>query len=118
MHSIQAEVLLTNYFFSNGRFSEGKYHLANAVSTVVTAGLHKLRSSSPVTPSTLPLQCDIIEEGERIICAWIVLNLDKCWAVALDEFPNFEHSTHALATKIDAPWPLDMEQFEEVSLLS
>ena len=115
MHSIQAEVLLATYFFSNGRFFEGKYHVANAVSTAVSAGLHKLRSSSPITPTTLPLQRDMIEEGERIICAWNVFNLDKCWAVALDDSPNFEHSTHTLAAKIDTPWPLDMEEFEQVS---
>ena len=52
MHSIQAEVLLATYFFSNGRFFEGKYHVANAVSTAISTGtgLHKLRSSSPVSP--------------------------------------------------------------------
>ena len=118
MHSIQAEVLLATYFFLNGRFFEGKYHIANAVSTTISAGLHKLRSSSPVSTSSLPLQRDVIEEGERIICAWNVFNLDKCWAVALDDSPNFEHSTHALAAKIDTPWPLDMEEFEQVSYSS
>jgi hypothetical protein len=118
MHSIQAEVLLANYFFSNGKFFEGKYHVANAVSTTISAGLHKIRSSNQVAQSTLPADYDMVEEGERIICAWIVLNLDKCWAVALADSPNFEHSTHALAAKIDTPWPLDMEEFEQVSLLS
>ena len=117
MHSIQAEVLLATYFFSNGRFFEGKYHVANAVSTAVSAGLHKLRSSGPTPPVTLPPHRDMIEEGERIICAWNVFNLDKCWAIALDDSPNFEHSTHALAVKIDTPWPLDMDEFEQVSLV-
>jgi hypothetical protein len=115
MHSIQAEVLLANYFFSNGRFFEGKYHVANAVSTAVSAGLHKIRSST--TATNVP-QRNTIDEAEGIICAWNVLNLDKCWAVALDDSPNFEHSTHALAAKIDTPWPLDMDEFEQVSLLS
>ena len=117
MHSIQAEVLLATYFFSTGSFFQGKYHVANAVSTAVSAGLHKLRSSGPTSPVTLPPHRDVIEEGERIICAWNVFNLDKCWAVALDDTPNFEHSTHALAAKIDTPWPLDMDEFEQVSFL-
>ena len=117
IHSIQAEVLLATYFFSIGRFFEGKYHVANAVSTAVSAGLHKLRSSGPTSPVTLSPHRDAIEEGERIICAWNVFNLDKSWAVALDDSPNFEHSTHALAAKIDTPWPLDMDEFEQVSLL-
>ena len=115
MHSIQAEILLAIYFFSNGRFFEGKYHVANAVSTAVSAGLHKLRSSGPTSAVALPPHRDPIEEGERIICAWNVFNLDKCWAVALDDSPNFEHSTHPLAAKIDTPWPLDMDEFEQVS---
>ena len=118
MHSIQAEILLANYFFSIGRLFEGRYHVSNAASTAISSGLHKLRSSRPVTPTTLPLQRDMIEEGERIICAWNVLNLDKCWAVALEDPPNFEFSSHTLAAKIDTPWPLDMDEFEQVSLLS
>ena len=117
IHSIQAEVLLATYFFSNGRFFEGKYHVGNAVSTAISVGLHKLRSSSPVASVSLPPHHDMIEEGERIICAWNVFNLDKCWAVALDDSPNFEHSTHTLGAKIDTPWPLDMDEFEQVSLL-
>jgi len=118
MHSIQAEVLLATYFFSNGRFFEGKYHVANAASTAVSAGLHKIRSTSPILPATLPPHRDAVEEGERIICAWNVFNLDKCWAVALEDSPNFEHSNHVLASKIDTPWPLDMDEFEQVSLLA
>ena len=117
MHSIQAEVLLANYYISTGKFFEGKYHIANAVSTAISAGLHKLRSSGPSSPVTIPPHRDVIEEGERIICAWNVFNLDKCWAVALNDTPNFEYSTHALAAKIDTPWPLDMDEFEQVNLL-
>ena len=116
IHSIQAEVLLASYFFSNGRFFEGKYHVANAVSTAITVGLHKLRSSAgPISP--LPPPRDATEEGERIICAWTVFNLDKCWAIALEDSPNFEHSTQSPAAKIDTPWPLDMEEFEQVGHL-
>ena len=118
IHSIQAEVLLATFFFSNGRFFEGKYHVANAVSTAVSAELHKIRSTRPISPATIPPHHDGIEEGERIICAWTVFNLDKCWAVALGDSPNFEHSNHALASKIDTPWPLDMDEFEQVAFFS
>ena len=117
MHSIQAEILLAIYFFSIGKFLEGKYHVATAVSTATSAGLHKLRSSSSTLLVTLPPHRDMIEEGERIICAWNVFNLDKCWAIALNDHPNFEYSIHALAPNIDTPWPLDMDEFEQVSLL-
>ena len=118
MHSIQAEILLANYFFSIGDFFGGNFHVSNAASTAISSGLHKLRSSRPVTPTTLPLQRDVIEEGERIICAWNVLNLDRCWAVVFEDPLNFEFSSHTFAAKIDTPWPLDMDEFEQVSLLS
>lgn len=120
LHSIQTEVLLATYFFANGRFFEGKYHLSNAVSTAFSAKLHKIRSSEPSQQQTtsqtgrMPSPRDSVEEGERILGLWTVLTLDKIWAIALDSPPNFEHSTHALATKVDTPWPLEMEDFEQV----
>ncbi|KIM36232.1 hypothetical protein M413DRAFT_449285 [Hebeloma cylindrosporum] len=122
LHSIQAEVLLATYFFANGRFFEGKYHLSNAVSTVFSARMHKIRSSEPSQQqvasqsSRMPSPRDPVEEGERIIGLWTVLTLDKTWAVALESPPNFEHSMHALATKVDTPWPLEMEDFEHARL--
>lgn len=120
MQSIQAEVLLSTYFFANGKFFEGKYHVTTAVSMVFSAGLHKIRSATPqqqhITGSSarFPEPKDSIEEGERIMALWIVLDLDKHWAVALEHTPNFEFSTHSLSTKIDTPWPLEMEEFEQV----
>ena len=122
LHSIQTEVLLATYFFANGRFFEGKYHLSNAVSTAFSAKLHKIRSSEPLQQQStsqtgrMPSPRDSVEEGERILALWTVLTLDKAWAVALDSPPNFEHSTHVLATKVDTPWPLEMEEFEQVCL--
>jgi len=120
LHSIQAEVLLSTYFFSLGRFLEGKYHVANAVSTALSAGFHKLRSANtgpsnahPANPA-LPAPRDATEEGERIIAAWTVFNLDKAWAIALDSNPNFIHSEQPSTTNIDTPWPLEMEDYEQV----
>ncbi|KAF8873966.1 hypothetical protein CPB84DRAFT_1798041 [Gymnopilus junonius] len=118
MHTIQAEVLLANYFFASGRFFEGKYHVTTAISMVFSAGLHRIRSATPQQSQTsadnrLSAPRDPTEEGERILALWTVLNLDKTWAIALEERPNFEYSSHALATKIDTPWPLEMEDFEQ-----
>ena len=120
LHSMQAEVLLSTYFFAQGRFLEGKYHVANAVSTALSAGFHKLRSANtgpsnahPANPA-LPAPRDATEEGERIVAAWTVFNLDKAWAVALDSNPNFVHSNRPSASDIDTPWPLEMEDYEQV----
>lgn len=122
MHAIQAEVLLATYFFSSGRFFEGKYHVTTAISIVFSAGLHRIRSALPQqapvggTPTRLPTPRDSTEEGERILALWTVLDLDKHWAVALEESPNFEYSTNPLSTKVDTPWPLEMEEFEQVCI--
>ena len=122
LHSIQTEVLLSTYFFANGRFFEGKYHLSNAVSTVFSAKMHRIRSYEPSQQQAtsqaprMPSPRDSVEEGERILGLWTVLTLDKTWAIALENSPNFEHSTHALATRVDTPWPLEMEDFEQVFL--
>ncbi|KAF9483268.1 hypothetical protein BDN70DRAFT_873958 [Pholiota conissans] len=117
LHSIQAEVLLTTYFFANGRFFEGKYHLANAVATAISVGMHKIRSVTPQQPqsdnNTIPPPRNSTEEGERIIGAWLILTLDKLWAAALEYTPNFVYSSHAMATQVDTPWPLEMEDFEQ-----
>ncbi|KJA21334.1 hypothetical protein HYPSUDRAFT_42200 [Hypholoma sublateritium FD-334 SS-4] len=116
IHSIQAEVLLATYFFANGRFFEGKLHVSNAVSTTLSSGMHKIRSAAPGQQSTrnrISSPRDPVEEGERIICAWTVLTLDKMWATALEHTPNFEDSTHVLGTQVDTPWPLEMEDFEQ-----
>src|SRR6267378_2969432 len=77
LHSIQAEVLLATYFFANGKFFEGKYHLSNAVSTVFSAKLHTIRSSGPAPSSRMPTPRDSVEEGERILGLWTVLTMDK-----------------------------------------
>ncbi|KAF4612992.1 hypothetical protein D9613_010762 [Agrocybe pediades] len=121
MHAIQAEVLLATYFFASGRFFEGKYHVTTAVSMVFSAGLHKIRSATPppqapsivADTARLPPPIDSTEEGERITAFWTVLDLDKQWAVALEHTPNFEYSSHPMATKVDTPWPLEMEEFEQ-----
>jgi len=114
IHSLQAEVLLANYFFARGRFVEGKHHLAFAVSTALSAGLHRIRSANWMINPNLPTPRDSVEEGELILGWWTVFNLDKAWAAGLVCSPNFEHSDHPMATQIDTPWPLEMEDYEQV----
>jgi hypothetical protein len=79
--------------------------------------MHKIRSATPPQPplenNTIPGPRDSTEEGERIIGAWVILTLDKVWATALEYNPNFAYSAHVMATKIDTPWPLEMEEFEQ-----
>ncbi|KAH9917601.1 uncharacterized protein B0H18DRAFT_1123478 [Fomitopsis serialis] len=109
--TIQAEVILANYFFCVGRLLEGRYHCSAAVALVLSGRLHKIRSlSAPGSnpPSDQPL--DRIEEGERINAFWTVFAMDKGWSVVSGSPSQFDGST------IDTPWPLDTEEYHHLGL--
>ncbi|KAJ7019866.1 hypothetical protein C8F04DRAFT_1014874, partial [Mycena alexandri] len=109
LHNLQAEILLAYYFFACGRFVEGKYHTATAVSLGLSSGLHLVRSSTAPSSNLLLRPQDAIEEGERIHACWIVITLDMAWAVAQGENPNLDHQQQNSA--VDTPWPLEMGDY-------
>ncbi|KAH7870655.1 Zn(2)-Cys(6) binuclear cluster domain-containing protein [Lentinula edodes] len=121
IHGTQAEILLSTYFFRTGRILEGKYHLSAAVSLATCANLHKLRSGlsmGPFVPSvmcmdghSLPDPKDFIEEGERINAFWTVFTMCNCWGVGVGGFSSMMFESYG--SRIDTPWPLDMEDYEE-----
>ncbi|KAJ3734956.1 Zn(2)-Cys(6) binuclear cluster domain-containing protein [Lentinula guzmanii] len=113
IHGTQAEILLSTYFFRTGRILEGKYHLSAAVSLATCANLHKLRSGgmSPFVANvmgldgpSLPDPKDLIDEGERINAFWTVFTM-------LGGFSSMMFESYG--SRIDTPWPLDMEDYEE-----
>ncbi|KAF7315818.1 Zn(2)-C6 fungal-type domain-containing protein [Mycena indigotica] len=107
LHTLQAELLLTYYFFASGRFLEGKYHASACVSLALSTGLHTIRSTSMSPSNMLAPSRDAVEEGERIHAWWTVVILDNTWAVALEEGPHLD-----LNANVDTPWPLEIEQYE------
>ncbi|KAJ3763813.1 Zn(2)-Cys(6) binuclear cluster domain-containing protein [Lentinula raphanica] len=120
IHGTQAEILLSTYFFRTGRILEGKYHLSAAVSLATCANLHKLRSGSmsPFVPNvmgldgpSLPEPKDLIDEGERINAFWTVFTMCNCWGVGVGGFSSMMFESYG--SRIDTPWPLDMEDYEE-----
>ncbi|KAJ6472282.1 hypothetical protein C8R47DRAFT_1054121 [Mycena vitilis] len=114
MHNLQAEILLAYYLFSSGRFLEGKYHTASAMSLGLSSGLHLVRSATG-PPSSLPPANDAVEEGERIHACWSGVILDKAWAVALSEDPHLD--PHRQNYAVDTPWPLEMDDYDKASRL-
>lgn len=120
---IQAEVLLATYFFAHGRFLEGRYHCSAAVALALSTKLNRIRSANSPSLRTdwirttgfdIPAPADPVEEGERINAFWMVYVLHKSWSVGLGSPSQINDENGA---QIDTPWPLEIEQYEQVSAL-
>ncbi|KAI0923721.1 hypothetical protein AcV5_009194 [Taiwanofungus camphoratus] len=120
IYVLQAEILLSYYFFDNSRSLEGAYHSNAAISIVFACKLHMIRSSRSLTVAAnvaggpeYPLRppSDNIEEGERINAFWATFILDKCWAAARGSSSAFSDD-ESRGTQIDVPWPLDIARYE------
>ncbi|KAJ7494405.1 hypothetical protein B0H11DRAFT_1717609, partial [Mycena galericulata] len=111
VYGIQIEVLLCQYFLHKGRLVEAQYHLSVAVSYVVMGKLSAIRSSRGSPPVIFPRDC--IEEGELIVGFWTVYSMDKTWSSSLNFPSNFASQS---PSDIDTPWPLEMEEYERVSV--
>ena len=121
LYILQAEVLISNYFFHHDRRLEGEYHITAAVSIILSSNLHQLRGwGGTGTPSTaaeappVPPAADSVEQGERINAFWAVFSLDRCWSVALGSQSALAR-TDLIGSQIRTPWPLDMADYEMVS---
>ncbi|KAL0567309.1 hypothetical protein V5O48_014686 [Marasmius crinis-equi] len=111
IHLIQAETLLSHYFFRSTRILEGKYHMAKALSLVTAGRLHTIRSAEgALSASYLPPPTDAIEEGERINAFWMVLGMNNGWT-AIDGSPSNVVYTNEPGLRIDTPWPEDMDTY-------
>ncbi|KAF7360101.1 Zn(2)-C6 fungal-type domain-containing protein [Mycena venus] len=110
LQTIQAEMLLAQYFFRQARILEGKYHATAAVSLALSSGFHKIRSGDArnlVRPTidSPPSAATPLEEGERINAFWTVLTLNNTW-LAADGSPR--DVSYAV---VDTPWPLDIHTY-------
>ncbi|KAF7305933.1 Zn(2)-C6 fungal-type domain-containing protein [Mycena chlorophos] len=103
LHTLQAQILLAYYFYTSGRFLQGKYHASAAASLALSTGLHVRAASAALGPARTA-----VEDGERVHAWWAVVVLDATWAVALEENPNLD-----LAAQVDTPWPLEMQLYEK-----
>ncbi|KAJ4474290.1 hypothetical protein J3R30DRAFT_3707084 [Lentinula aciculospora] len=119
MHTVQAEVLLSTYFFRKNQLLEAEFHLNGAVSLAQSAGLHQIRSdrvfSSPVvsvlleTEMFLPPPRDVIEEGERINGFWAVYCLHRLISITLGNASQCFGGLDTPSLEIDTPWPRDYD---------
>ncbi|KAK0469357.1 Zn(2)-Cys(6) binuclear cluster domain-containing protein [Desarmillaria tabescens] len=105
IHRTQAEVLLAQYFFRNARMLEGKYHTSAAVSLLLGARFHKIRSIEGGGVVGLPDPSDLVEEGERTNGFWTVMILNNCWTPL---------ESNIIYETIDTPWPLEMQSYSQI----
>ncbi|TDL21886.1 hypothetical protein BD410DRAFT_828850 [Rickenella mellea] len=126
VQTIQAEVLLAIFFYSNGRIVEGQIHSAGAVNMVLSSGLHctnpiSADSSSgsgnmvPTTTFLLPQPCDAAEAAERTRLFWAVYSLDACWPV-VTRSPSKLRDSGNPATTITIPWPASTDECQSMNL--
>ncbi|KAF5392547.1 hypothetical protein D9757_002327 [Collybiopsis confluens] len=116
LHTIQSEVLLSNYFFSAGKLLEGRYHIATALSLCIGSNLNKIHSPEILSlvgsgNALFPQAGSSIEIGERITAWWVTLALDQCWAAAIE----VNSYNDAIIAESETPWPLPLEEYKELS---
>lgn len=127
---IQAEVLLANYFFTQDRILEGRYHSSAAISLALSCKLHlqqsiRPRNTDPIPETSallsgLPPPEDLIQVGERVNAFWTVHTLYKTWAVAMGAPINVWAGEGNFGTQpdLEIPWPLSMDACENVSMVA
>jgi len=123
LQTLQAQILLSYYFFRVAAILEAKVHTSVAVSLALGSGLHRIRSSSISAPSTiaiiqdqpyaLPPPATGLEEAERINAFWSVLMLHKFVTVSLENPANVCGALEAPGMQIDTPWPINLDNLEE-----
>ena len=109
-HSLQAEILIANYFFLRGHIQEGKSHIDTAMLISMIHRAHKIHKISNLDG------VEVVEQWERVKGFWSTYLLDKAWSIAgglLSSSPDGLSEE----TRIDAPWPLELQQFRIVGIV-
>ncbi|KAG5652381.1 hypothetical protein H0H81_005211 [Sphagnurus paluster] len=109
MHTIQAEVLLSQYFLVEGKHLQSSHHASLALSLSLAAGLHHIPTSisKPAYNSNIPPPQDVFEEGERIDAFWAVYAANV-YSSAIQRSPSMlQHHI------VDTPWPIDALEHEQ-----
>ncbi|KAI0674261.1 hypothetical protein C8Q78DRAFT_989256 [Trametes maxima] len=107
LYKVQTEVLLANYFLSNGRLLEGKYHGLAAVALVTGSRFHQLDVVKLAAGGA-----NSVTIGENIHAFWAVFALDKMWATALNMPPSIAQRGRS-GIPVTTPWPLAIETYEQ-----
>nr|GAT53551.1 predicted protein [Mycena chlorophos] len=120
LHTIQAQVLLSNYLLRNKQFLEAEYHANGAATLAMAYQLHRVCSSRvDASSSTTETDRDLgwpispVDEGERIRCFWTVVCLQSSFAFVVGNIATTSLSIlESSSNEIDTPWPEDFAEYE------
>jgi len=107
-HTLQAELLLGNYYLYHGLVSEGRTHCNVAMGIAL---VHRVHTVSGVIQTSH--DHDAIEQREWVNAFWMAYYLDLCWTVATG-LPSVCPDLHLGADRVNIPWPIDGTQFKKV----
>lgn len=107
-HSLQAEILIANYFFVRGHIEEGKSHINTGMMISMVHRAHKICKISNLEG------VQVVEQWERVKGFWSTYLLDKFWSIASGLSSSSPDGITGEA-RVDAPWPLELRESNSVS---
>jgi len=110
-HALQAEILIAYYFFVHGLVPEGKYHIDTAMQIATVHRAHKISRISSLEGA------EAAEQREWVNGFWLAYFSDKCWSIA-GGLPSVSPDGLTEETRIDAPWPMELQRFRNVGTRS
>ncbi|KAH7873805.1 uncharacterized protein C8R40DRAFT_1196668 [Lentinula edodes] len=115
LHTLQSYVLVAYYFLLHKRSLEGRWHLDKAVSLIISAQMHRIRSSdfTHTTPASLSAAQSASEEGECINAMWTVFALNCLWSAVEGVPASIAYTTDQ--GRVDTPWPLDSGRYSDTT---
>ncbi|KAF5354474.1 hypothetical protein D9758_012383 [Tetrapyrgos nigripes] len=111
LQNIQTHVLFAQYFLATGCNAEGKDSLANAVSLVLSAGMHRIGSEEHFAfvaagPAEESSDTQASKEYNQSTSAfWTVLSLNSCWTAVETEDSKTHFPYWMPEFRVDTPWP-------------
>ncbi|KAJ7865417.1 hypothetical protein B0H13DRAFT_2562227, partial [Mycena leptocephala] len=122
LHTIQAQVLLSTYFFRTRRVLEAEVYANGAATLALGYQLHKIHSSRPETPRPSMIDvfpaplADVVDEGQRVRAFWAVACLQSNLSISSNTSRGTRCILESPGGQIDTPWPLEIEDYEMVTL--
>ncbi|KAJ7509589.1 hypothetical protein B0H11DRAFT_1791020 [Mycena galericulata] len=119
VQTIQAHVLLSNYFLFQKQFLAARFHANCAATLTLAYHLHKLGSPpdfqhrSPLSHLSLGPAQNQVEQGERVRGFWAVVSLQAALNLAGNSPSDINSCILEVAgTEITTPWPMQMTNNE------